>query len=558
MTSDQLPPWPALDLGGQSLPGRIDYELGVWGKLHGAPTDYRWIAESTAFDPGPAALEEELQLGSEDAPRRSVHWRVLGDRCFAMAAYPSRAEDAAGRSSFLEKQVLDWRRPPGTPAALGALVLLPRVAQSNDQVWWDRQSQNRWTEDDESFSLLPDDHAPLPVSAEGLGQAIARGVADLKGALSESVLTDLYAHLLAGQRAIPLALSAPLSPEAVAVLLLPLPRALADTLSLAGWLPSQRIPDIDALRRCWNLVLGGAVLPPAPTGTPSPAHQDRARAMARALLANDPSLAGGSPAPTRPVRLAPRTNGQIQLAMWGPSSAGKTALLAKLYLEEQETGWEIFPTEGSLPFIENMRSYMRTNNSFPPATTTAVAQIEYLFRHQVTAVEASLRLEDRRGSESETLSDDIRRQLGEAHGLVLLFDPMAEAGTLESLVWRTLEHVHVASGRGVQKDERPIAVCVSKADVLIESIDDFRSAQDDPDGFVRRHDRMGLVRALDRFCSNYRLFPVSAAGVRVRHGVVEPVVFYDETLRPRLCPGGRPLNVMAPFAWLLDQATSRS
>ena len=558
MTSDQLPAWPALDLGGQPPPLKIGYELGVWGKLHGAPTDYRWIATSTAFDPGPVALEKELQLGSEDAPQRAVHWRVLGDRCLAMVTYPSRSVDAAGRSSFLEKQVLAWRRPAETPASLGALVLLPQVAQSTDQVWWDRQTQNRYLEGDETLNLLPTDHAPLSVSAGSLEEAIARGVKELNGALSEGALTDLYAHLLAGQRAIPLSLAAPLGSEALAALLLPLPRALADTLSMTGWLPSQRIPDLEALRRCWTLVLGGTALPPAPAGTPSPALRDQARAMAQALLANDPAQAGGSPAPARPVRPAPPANGQIQLAMWGPSSAGKTALLAKLYLEEQETGWEIFPTERSLPFIESMRSYMRTNNSFPPATTTAVAQIEYLFRHQVTTAEASLRLEDRAGSESETLSDDIRRQLGEAHGLVLLFDPMAEAGTLESLVWRTLEHVHVASGRGVHKDDRPIAVCVSKADVLIETIDDFRSAQNDPDGFVRRHDRMGLVRALDRFCSNYRLFPVSAAGVRVRHGVVEPVVFYDETLRPRLCPGGRPLNVMAPFAWLLDQATSRS
>lgn len=558
MTSDRLPAWPAFDLGGQTPPVRVGYERGVWGKLHGAPTDYRWIATSTGFDPGPLNLEKELELGSEDAPRRAVHWRTLGDRCLAMVTYPSRAADAAGRSSFLEKQVLVWRRPPETPAVLGALVLLPQVVQADDQVWWERQAQSRWTDGEDTLNLLPADHAPLPVSIVDLEATMARGIAELAAAVPVDTLTELYSHLLAGQRGIPLELPAPLGPEAVAALLLPLPRALADSLSLASWLPSQRIPDVDALRRCWTLVLGGTILPPPPAGSPSPAQRSQAGTLAQALLANDPALAGGSPAPAQPPRPASRANGQIQLAMWGPSSAGKTALLAKLYLEEQETGWEIFPTKESLPFIESMRSYMRSSNAFPPATTTAVAQIEYLFRHTVTGTEASLRLEDRAGSESERLSDDIRRQLGEAHGLVLLFDPMAEAGTLESQVWRTLEHIHVASGRGVHKDDRPIAVCVSKADVLIESIDDLRGALDDPDGFVRRHDQMGLVRALNRFCNNYRLFPVSAAGVRVRHGVVEPVVFYDEALRPRLCPGGRPLNVMAPFAWLLDQATSRS
>ncbi len=110
----------------------------------------------------------------------------------------------------------------------------------------------------------------------------------------------------------------------------------------------------------------------------------------------------------------------------------------------------------------------------------------------------------------------------------------------------------------MRKDDRPIAVCVSKADVLIESPQDLRRAREDPDGFVREHDRMGLVRALDRFCSNYRLFPVSAAGVLLHRGVIEPMVFYDEKLVPRVRPGGELLNLMEPFTWLLDQVTSRS
>ncbi|HEX6863287.1 MAG TPA: hypothetical protein VF414_10755, partial [Thermoanaerobaculia bacterium] len=394
---------------------------------------------------------------------------------------------------------------------------------------------------------------------ESLGEAVARGTAELHAALQEEALTDLYAHILAGHRAVPLAgLAAPLAPEAVAALLLPLPRALADQLSVAGWLPSRRF-DLEALQRSWSVVLGGATLPPAPPWSPSPDQRRQARALAQAILANDPSLLAVPPAPAAIRATVAGSSSPIRLAMWGPSSAGKTALLAKLYLDDDEQiDWDIFPTATSLQFIQDMRSHMRTSNSFPPATTAAVEQIEYQFRHRETGSEASLRLEDRAGSESEKLSDAIRSQLAEAQGLVLVFDPLAEGSALEGQVWRTLEHIHVASGRGVRKDSRPIAVCVSKADLLIETIEDLRSAREDPDGFVRRHDRMGLVRALDRLCDNYRLFPVSAAGLRVRHGVIEPVVFYDEGLRPRLCPGGLPLNVRTPFAWLLDQVTNRS
>ncbi len=554
-----LPAWPALDAGDHPFPQRLGYERAVWGKVHASPGDYRWIAASPSFAPALQQIERELQLGSEDVPERATHWRNTGEHCLAMVCYPSRAADAAGRSNFLEKQILAWRRPAEVPAVLGALLLLPRIAQADDDIWWDKPAQSRWSEDD-TLSIPPEDHPPVPVSPDTLAEAVARGTAELRAALHEDSLTDLYAHILAGHRAVPLAgLAAPLGPEAVAALLLPLPRALADGYSVAGWLPSRRLPDLAELQRCWGVVLGGATLPPPPPVSPSPEQRRQAQTLAQAILANDPAILTGAPTPAAAPVAVSGGPSPIRLAMWGPSSAGKTALLAKLYLEDdEEIDWEVFPTATSLQFIQDMRAHMRTSNAFPPATTGSVEQIEYQFRHRLAGTEASLRLEDRAGSESEKLTDAIRVQLGEAHGLVLVFDPLAEGSSLESQVWRTLEHVHVASGRRVHKDSRPIAVCVSKADVLIETIDDLRSAREDPDGFVRRRDRMGLVKALDRFCSNYRLFPVSAAGIRVRHGVIEPVVFYDEGLSPRLCPGGRPLNVKAPFAWLLEQVTSRS
>ncbi|HET9768300.1 MAG TPA: hypothetical protein VFS60_15710, partial [Thermoanaerobaculia bacterium] len=236
-----------------------------------------------------------------------------------------------------------------------------------------------------------------------------------------------------------------------------------------------------------------------------------------------------------------------------------TALLAKLYIDA-DGDWQVYPTETSFQFIQDMRNHMTTNNAFPPATAAGSEgePIEYLFRHKHSGLEVSLRMRDRAGADSEKLSEGIRAALASAAGLVLLFDPLSEGAALESQVWRTLEQVHISSGRGARKDPRPIAVCVSKADVLIESPQDLRRAREDGEPFVRQHDRMGLVRALDRFCERYRLFPVSAAGVLLRHGVVEPTVFYDESLAPRIRPGGEVLNLMAPFTWLLDEVTRAS
>jgi hypothetical protein len=116
-----------------------------------------------------------------------------------------------------------------------------------------------------------------------------------------------------------------------------------------------------------------------------------------------------------------------------------------------------------------------------------------------------------------------------------------------------LDVVQVTGRAGAPRD-RPVAVCVSKADELIDSPAALRRAIADPDGFVRGLRQMSsLVRGVERRCNNMRLFPVSAAGLRLRFGVVERVVFYDEIFRPRLAPGGEAVNVMAPFTWLLGQ-----
>jgi hypothetical protein len=548
--SRALAAWPALE--GGSLPPPISYERGVWGKIPGSPSDYKWIATTPSFPGGDLHLEKQLLLGSEDAPRKATHWRSLGDLCLAMATYPSRSTDATGRSGFLEKQVFAWRRTE-TPAALGALALLPRIAQTDAGVWWDRSAQS-WMSDDDTLVLFPQDHEPLDVSMESLEAAVETGLAELGRAVSEGALASLYAHLLAGHRAVPLTgLDAPLGPEALAVLLLPLPREVADSLSLAGWLPSQRIANPGEIRSCWNATLGGdSALTLA--AVPAPEHQERGRKLARAVFSGNPARMS-----SRPSRVVPAP-GQtpIQLALWGASAAGKTALLAQLYLAnlgKRASEWDAYPAPRSGKFFKDMRMWISTSRKFPPASTLTPEPVEYRFLHRPTGVEVPLRLEDRAGSESSELSEPMRQHLIAANGLVLLFDPTTQGDALHGQVLSALESLNRDR---TGKDPRPIAVCLSKADLLIETVEDLRRASEDPDGFVRRHEQMGLAALLDHYCSNYRFFPVSAAGVRVRYGVVESVVFYDNDLRPRIGPGGSPINVMAPFAWLLSEVTNAS
>ncbi|HEX2835309.1 MAG TPA: hypothetical protein VHW00_20005 [Thermoanaerobaculia bacterium] len=563
MTQTTIPlhRWPALaphDVTGST---QISYERGIWGKVHGAPSDFRWIATTPAFS-GPAnQIELQLALGPEDALTTFGMWLTHGSTCYAVACYPSAARDASGRSGFLEKQILEWERPAEMPAVLGALLLLPAVAALDSSVYWDQCADARWMEDDHLLNLDAAAHPALSTSL--LRDAIDDGLRTLKRAATEETLASFYGAVLAGNHAVSLqGIASPLPPTALAALLLPFPRSIADSISIAGWLPATRLPEnaADSMLNRWTIIVGGAVSPPAAQATPDAEQLRMGKLMAGAIMSGDPSLLARledtdvSPSPV---------SRSIQLTLWGPSAAGKTVLLANLYLETDDADWDVFPTERALQFIEGMRNVMRTSNQFPSATPIALTEkIEYLFRHKRSGLSALLALEDRAGLESEKVSDErnvngpsLKERLATADGLVLLFDPISDPATLEARVWRTLEIIHVGTRRGVQKDARPIAVCVSKADVLIRNAADYRSALEDPDRFVRDRVPAVMLRALDRFCSDYRLFPVSAAGVRLRYGVIEPAVFYDENLAPRICPGGRAFNLMTPFSWLLNRLT---
>jgi hypothetical protein len=292
--------WPALGPT-PVLPATLEYERAVWGKVHGESSDFRWIARSGGFDSGLAQLHDQLTFGVEDRPAVAQLW-LGGGRCLAVGFYRSRAVDSSSRRDSLEKQVLAWRRPPAQPAALGASVLLPHVAALDDEVWWGREANQDWSDPSFSLPIAPDQHRPLGVGEPELAAAIGSGVEALQ-AVPAQALAALYGHILSGRRPAFLpGLGQPLPPAALAALLLPLPRAIADRLSLAGWVPSGRVPLADLAAR-WDVV----VLPPdrmdlaaaAAAEDPQPSlagHEERGWALARALLGNDPALA----APARP------------------------------------------------------------------------------------------------------------------------------------------------------------------------------------------------------------------------------------------------------------------
>ena len=290
--------WPAL-AGAAALMGEeLRCELGLWGKVHGQASDYRWIARSPGFGAGVPDSQRHLRLGAEDQPARAAAWRapwVGGDTgeggdYFAIGTYPSRALDAAGRGAVLEKRVLHWRRPaPGFPVALAAAALLPLAAQADDRLWWDRVGEGDWQDPDDALPLAPADCPGVTLGPAALETVIAAGLEALLATLEEPQLAALYAGLLAGLRPVHLGgLAQPLPPGALAAVLLPLTPAQAQRCSLCAWVPATLIDPRD-LGRDWDLVVTRQSAP-HPDPALAPEFRERGARLAAALYARDPGL----------------------------------------------------------------------------------------------------------------------------------------------------------------------------------------------------------------------------------------------------------------------------
>jgi len=170
------PPWPALAGPPEWLGTRLATRRGIWGKVPGAASDYRWIARSRHFAAGREDLAQTLRIGSEDQPIRASLWRRLPDRYLAASVYPSRARDSAGRPALIEKQVVEVPGPAAVPACATALLLLPEISTHDDRDWWERRSGEPWHVPDHSLDI-PDAECPAPrLDTTALEGAVGAGL----------------------------------------------------------------------------------------------------------------------------------------------------------------------------------------------------------------------------------------------------------------------------------------------------------------------------------------------------------------------------------------------
>lgn len=231
-----------------TLPQPLSFERAIWGKVDGARSDFRWIARSSGFQGHKQNIQQELTIGSEEQPQKAPFWR-WSERTgcyYALSCYPSRARDIDDRLGFMEKQIIEWR-PNGLPAVLGALLLLPEVAKFDDNLAVSGSQDPGWEDLNFSLDLKSE---PFEATIERLTTVMENGRRELLK-FPDELLVQFFQDLADGSsKALLASAEGPLTPEALAVLLLPLPREKADQMSLAGWIPSKN-SDANALRS-WN------------------------------------------------------------------------------------------------------------------------------------------------------------------------------------------------------------------------------------------------------------------------------------------------------------------
>jgi hypothetical protein len=247
-----------------------------------------------------------------------------------------------------------------------------------------------------------------------------------------------------------------------------------------------------------------------------------------------------------------------KIALWGASRAGKTALLAYLLHATAKTPWDVRPTRESAGFVRSMTDRQRENRFPPPTAFEHADKVVYTLVNGPRR--AVLSVEDRAGAKWIAFNQEEKAILIDADALMILVDPTAAAVELERQIKDMLDTLALDQTESV--DDRPVAICVSKADELIRSPEDVESAKQDPERFVleRLKDqiRPELRTFVTRRCPNHQFFPVSAVGVRVRSGLVRPAVLYDEQLRLRVTSNGVPINLTEPFDWIFNRLETRA
>jgi hypothetical protein len=287
---------------------------GVYGKVHGQASEYRWIGTTDGW---PDGFENKISLGSEDkGDKKFPFWFPDENLVCAGCCYPSEAIDATGRKTPIEKQMLLWRVDPGFPPLAAGFLMLDEARQFDKSVWWDYREGNEWENPEYRLRLDP---YPIEYDPDRVAELISCGLEELRQ-LDPTGLSSFYASLAAGVSGAALKAEDKLTGAGLAALLLPLP---ADRkLALAGWVPQERFPDSKVLERWHGLVCAPTLagIKDRSLGDESRVEGERLAEMIRTGPSSE-SHASREPEPLCPVLKTPAADEVVPIRETAPTES---------------------------------------------------------------------------------------------------------------------------------------------------------------------------------------------------------------------------------------------
>jgi hypothetical protein len=200
--------------------------------------------------------------------------------------------------------------------------------------------------------------------------------------------------------------------------------------------------------------------------------------------ANGPELQP-QPGPSSPHPLPPAER-EVQIALWGATSSGKSTYLWTLPLAAEQQGWTVIPVdEASEEYKVRAETDLMKEGLLPIPTEDEVVigwRLEkapsiagpWWRRRQIPGSRILLRTIERKGGDFEKLTQSVADQLVRADGIVYLFDPDRELNpkspdnvgffiaAMTRLQRRTAELDRMVDGRLPHH----LAVCITKFDAV--------------------------------------------------------------------------------------------
>jgi len=539
--------WPTFN--NQTFPCKFHYERAVWGKVHNTSSDFRWIAASPHFISNNRSIER--QFGAEDNPCSFFVWKKQADFQYAVSIYPSQSIDSAGRTGFLEKQFIQWRINSEISDLIAMLVLSHQVSQYNNDIWLDKVEPNLWNNEQFCLPLSVDEIPVLTITEDIIETLIQEGIRELNKHLDQEILGQFYACLLTEQFPAVLKLNKPLPANAFACLFLSLPPQIFSKLSIIGWLPTERF-STKKLKKTWDVIITDQNL----DYNPILSAEDIAlgESLAQALLDNTPLEIQSN----QSLREVVSQTEDPSITLWGPSSSGKTFLLAQLYLQAKSnhSHWEVHPTQNTIDYIDPFRKDILVDNVFP--TGTAVGdnnELTFRFLNPENNQQINLNIEDRAGTDYSEHHEEVIQRLMATQGLVILVNPFDKREHQINEVLKMLDDMKVKRGEDI-KDARPIAICYTQVDEhWIDTVEALQAAIKEPHQFIKNKldKKDKILERINLHFTNYKLFPVSAAGLKIQYGTVLHTAFFNEEFTACICPQGDSINLLEPFIWIIEQ-----